>query len=119
MPLHALSVAGAGAEVTIISPDTDVLLLALRRYRQLGHNPFFVTAVGNKKRVIFLKHICDSIGERIAAALPGFHAFTGCDTTGHFAGKGKQGCWKALKNHQLMSLKPLYNLAQTLQFLLR
>jgi hypothetical protein len=33
----------------------------------------------------------------LAASLPGFHAFTGCDTTGHFAGKGKEGCWKALK----------------------
>ena len=25
------------------------------------------------------------------------HAFTGCDTTGHFARKGKSRCWKALK----------------------
>uniref|UniRef100_A0A8C4PX78 Uncharacterized protein n=1 Tax=Eptatretus burgeri TaxID=7764 RepID=A0A8C4PX78_EPTBU len=95
--LNALHVASTGAEVQIISPDTDVLLLALRRYPQLGHNPSFITVVGDKRRTIFLKPMYDSIGDCLAAALPGFHAFTGCDTTGHFAGKGKQGCWKALK----------------------
>lgn len=95
--LHALHVARSGAQVQIISPDTDVLLLALRRYPQLGHKSSFVTGVGGKRRTIFLKPIYDSIGARLADALPGFHAFTGCDTTGHFAGKGKQRCWKALK----------------------
>jgi hypothetical protein len=95
--LHALHAVRSGTEVQIISPDTDVLLLALRRYPQLGHNPSFVTGVGVKRRTISLKPIYDSIGERLAASLPGFHAFTGCDSTGHFAGKGKQACWKVLK----------------------
>jgi len=29
--------------------------------------------------------------------LPGFHAFSGADVTGRFAGKGKLNCWKALR----------------------
>ena len=95
--LHALHAVSTSADVQIMSPDTDVLLLALRRYPQLGHNPSFVTGVGIKTRTIFLKPIYDAIGEHIAAALPGFHVFTGCDTIGHFAGKGKSRCWKALK----------------------
>ena len=36
------------------------------------------------------------LGARKAAALPGFHAFTGADQTGRFAGKGKLTCWQAL-----------------------
>jgi len=32
----------------------------------------------------------------MAAALPGFHAFSGADQTGRFAGKGKLSCWDAL-----------------------
>ena len=95
--LHALYMAGTGVEVQIMSPDTDVMILALRRYPKLGLNPSFITGVGSRRRVVYLKPIYDSIGERLAAALPGFHAFTGCDTTGRFAGKGKQRCWKCLK----------------------
>jgi hypothetical protein len=41
--LHALHAVRSGAEVQILSPDSDVLLLALRRYPVLGHNPSFVT----------------------------------------------------------------------------
>lgn len=95
--LHALHAVRTGVQVEIMSPDTDVLLLALRRYPQLGHNPVFLTGVGDKRRTVSLKPIYDGIGEHLAAALPGFHAFTGCDTTGHFAGKGKPTCWKALR----------------------
>ncbi len=36
------------------------------------------------------------LGVTKAAALPGFHAFTGADQTGRFAGKGKLTCWQAL-----------------------
>ena len=52
--LHALHAVRTGSDVQIMSPDTDVLLLALWRYPQLGHNPSFVTGVGVKKRKIFL-----------------------------------------------------------------
>lgn len=77
---RALQVARSGAEVQIISPDTDVLLLALRRYPQLGHKSSLVTDVGGKRRTTFLKLIYDSIGAPLADTLPGFRAFTGCDT---------------------------------------
>ena len=36
-----------------------------------------------------------AIGAERAAALPGFHALTGCDTTGHIQGKGKPTCFKS------------------------
>ncbi len=35
-----------------------------------------------------------ALGAGRAAALPGFHALTGSDTTGHIKGKGKSSCFK-------------------------
>jgi len=95
--LHALHATHTGLGVQIMSPNTDVLLLALRRYPQLGQSPSLITGFWFKRRTIFLKPTHDVIGGNIAAALPGFHAFTGCDTISRFKGKGKSGCWKALK----------------------
>ena len=37
-----------------------------------------------------------ALGKTRTSALPGFHAFSGADQTGHFAGKGKLTCWQAL-----------------------
>ena len=54
----------------------------------------FVTGCGTQQRRIQIKKIYDELGPAKAAALPGFHAFTGADITGSFAGKGKLQCWK-------------------------
>jgi len=51
---------------------------------------------GNKRRLIPLGPIVHALGAAKAAALPGFHALSGTDVTGRFAGKGKLNCWKAL-----------------------
>ena len=45
------------------------------------------------RRQIHLKPIYDQLGPKKAAALIHFHALTGCDTTGHLQGKGKNGCF--------------------------
>ena len=41
--------------------------------------------------------IVQSLGESRLAALPAFHALSGADVIGYFAGKGKQTCWEAFK----------------------
>ena len=51
-------------------------------------------STGDKRRQIKLKPIYVALGAERAAALPGFHAFTGSDTTGHIKGKGKSSCFK-------------------------
>ena len=50
------------------------------------------TGHGTQQRRIQIKKIYDELGPARAAALPGFHAFTGADITGSFAGKGKLQC---------------------------
>ena len=80
MVLHSLDAAKRGAtHLYILSPDTDVLILLLRRYQQLCNKTYFVTGTGNKKRVVQLSPIFHALGEQISAALPGFHAFSGAD----------------------------------------
>ena len=55
------------------------------------------TGTKNKTRIIDMKEVRESLASKIGEidiedffeALPGLHAFTGCDTVSSFAGKGK------------------------------
>ena len=91
--LHALDATNDGAtEISIHSPDTDVLVLAIRRYSQMCTNTSFVTGTAAARRTIKLQPIVKSLGKAKTAALPSFHAFTRADNTVCFSGKGKQTC---------------------------
>jgi len=72
-------------ELTIFSPDTDVLVLAVANYHLLPGN----TSLSMASSVIKVEPICKALGEKRAQALPAFHAFTGADNTGRFARLGK------------------------------
>ena len=69
-----------------------------------------IVGSGKKKRQIALKPIYNALGEEKVNALPGFHAFTGSDTTGAFAGKGKLSCWKAFQQCDTNILQAFANL---------
>ena len=72
-----------------MSPDTDVFVLSLRRFPPLCQKTTFVTGRGEHLRKIALRPIVDALGPARIAALPGFHAWSGADVTGSFAGKQK------------------------------
>ena len=92
---HAIKAKERGAtQLDVYSPDTDVFILLIRKYPQLPKETSFVTGRGTQQRRIQIKNVYDELGPAKAAALPGFHAFTGADITGSFAGKGKLQCWK-------------------------
>ena len=94
--LHAVDATARGAtELRIHFPDTDVFILALRRYSCLCKNTSFVIGTGRNHREIKLQPIVRALGPEKVAALPAFHAFSGADNTGCFAGKGKSSCWRA------------------------
>ena len=96
--LHAVDSTTSGAtSIHIHSPDTDVLVLALRRYPNLCKDTSFMTGTGKKRRVIPLLPIVEALGPSKSAALPAFHALSGADNTGSFAGKGKVTCWKVFQ----------------------
>ena len=94
MILNALGATNDGAtKLSIHSPDTDVLVLAIRRYSEMCPNTSFVTRKGTNHRFIKLQPIVEALGPAKTAALPAFHAITGADNTGSFSGKGKVSCW--------------------------
>ena len=89
--LHALDAATHGAteelRSMIHSPDTDVLVLALRRHPELCNDVNFITGTGLRHRVIKLKSAVQALGNLKVAALPDLHALSGADITGSFGGK--------------------------------
>ena len=91
--LHALSI-DRHAEVVIASPDTDVFLLMIQMYPSLPCNISFLTGKGNLKRNIPVQPVYNKLGHRRASAILGFHALTGSDMSGRFAGRSKEWCFK-------------------------
>ena len=111
MLLHARDAKSNGAtRLEIHSPDTDVLILCIRRYPLLCHDTKFVTP----HKSISIGQTYEHLGANKAAALPAFHAVTGSDVTGHFAGKGKATCWKAFDTLDESALSSLAMLGTTL-----
>ncbi|KAL9976959.1 hypothetical protein ACROYT_G014308 [Oculina patagonica] len=109
--LHVFDTASHGAtEINIVSPDTDVFILSLRRYPQLCNDECFVTGTGQRHRVIKLKPIVQALGSTKVAALPGLHALSGADVTGSFSGKGKATWWKIFKEADEETITTLANL---------
>ena len=87
--LHALDAAtpDGATEINIHSPDTDVLVLALRKYPELCNDVNFITGTCLRHRVIKLKSAVQALGNLKVAALPDLHALSGADITGSFGGK--------------------------------
>lgn len=53
--------------------------------------------MGKNYKEFHMNSIFKDLGRDTCLALPGFHAFTGCDTTSQFQGKGKKTAWAAWK----------------------
>ena len=81
--LHAAEISKAGKNVHIMTQDTDVIVLALRRFTVLGLQTTMLIGTGDNGRKTLLKLIYVHLGTSKAAALPGSHCLTGCDTCGH------------------------------------
>ena len=92
--LHSLDACHMHSTVHILSPDTDVFILAIKYLPKLGSRTCIITGAAGRRHKVLLQPIYEKLGADVAAALPGFHSFTGCDTVGRFAGRGKKSCWK-------------------------
>ena len=112
MILHASELSADGRTVHFLTQDTDVVVLALRRYTLLGPGTAAITGTGEKRRKIDLKPIYESLGPLKAAALPGFHCITGCDTCGQIRGKGKKSAFKVFCKSSICIFNALANLGK-------
>ena len=109
--MHAHDFAKNGATtIDVYSPDTDVLVLLIRRYPRLCRYTNLITGVGLRQRNVCVGDIYQSLGESKATALPGLHAISGADNTGSFMGKGKMAFWKCFQSANLETINALINL---------
>ena len=69
----------------IHSPDTEVLVLVIRRYAEMCPKTTFVTGRGVNQRAVKLAPIFEALCPAKKAAPPVLHAITGADNTGSFS----------------------------------
>ncbi len=96
--LHALK---HGAKtVCVRTVDTDVVVILIGMFHDLCMAQplaeiWIAFGMGKKYRFYHINAISKSLGEPKSRALPVFHAYTGCDITSSFYGKGKKSAWRA------------------------
>ena len=84
--VHALEQGAKTIQVRTV--DTDVVVILAGTFHDL-----ITTHPLADIWVAFGNAICASLGEPKSRALPVLHAFSGCDTTSAFNGKGKKSVW--------------------------
>ncbi len=75
--------------VVIRSPDSDVAVIALSVGHQIDTQIIFHTRTQHRTRYLDLTAICRGLGQPMYNALPGYHVFTGCESSRAFTGRGK------------------------------
>ena len=101
--LHASHAAPQGHKCIIIrSPDTDIAVLACSFSHTIEARILFCTGTKQRLRYIDVTAIGTSLDAEVCQALPGMHAFTGCDSTSAFVGKGKKQAFQLVKSDRDM-----------------
>ena len=99
---HALS--HAVENIVIKSPATDVGILCLHFASRFCKLLFLIAGAKRSKPLLNVIQMSGTLGPNICSAFPGFQAFTGCDTTSAFYGRGMRQCVQNLKNDQQVPL---------------
>ena len=94
-PLHARHMKILGKNSIMMRKcDSDQLVLAIAVLAFLQFYKFWLSfGVGRSHKYIPVHDLVHQLGHSVAKAIPGFHAFTVCDTVSSFHGKGKKTCW--------------------------
>ena len=102
MLLHASHASSNGHECVVIkSPDTDVAVISCA-FSHINARLLFCTGTKQRQRYIDITAVGRPLSEDVCKALPGMHAFTGCDSTSAFVGKGKKQAFQLLESDQEM-----------------
>ena len=90
MFLHLFgAVVGGHKKVLIIANDSDIIVLGVRAFALTSRleELWIAYSTGANRRYVAIHEVVASLGQVRSLALPGFHVFTGCDTTSSFFGK--------------------------------
>ena len=99
---HAKHASQPDSRIIIHSPDTDVLVLGISFYDELGCKELWLrTGSKDRLRYIPLYEISIKVGPKICKALPEFHALTGSDATSAFAGVGKKRAYNIFEDSEI------------------
>jgi len=81
-----------GGDIVVRATDTDVLVMLLHHLHRVGANVWMEVGTSGRgnRRYVNVSAIACKLGPECRAALPAFHAYTGCDYTAAFARKGKK-----------------------------
>ena len=108
MLLHACHATSSGAESVVIrSPDTDVVVIGLWAANQLQCRLVMDIGSGSHRKVFSLTSLAQSLGLAVCNALPGYHAFTGCDSTSSFTRRGKSASFKLVLGGEASAMTSL------------
>ena len=89
--LHAKHASDNGHQVVVVkSQDTDVAVLAFHFSHEITARLYLLTGRGSSLRMCDATATGAKLGADVCNALLGMHAFTGCDSTSAFSGKGKK-----------------------------
>ena len=75
--------------VIIVSEDKDILVLCLAFKSFIPSSMFIKCSSQTRVKYLDISRIVERIGASTCKPLPGFHAFTGCDTVSAFQRRGK------------------------------
>ncbi|GFO26910.1 hypothetical protein PoB_005341500 [Plakobranchus ocellatus] len=99
--------------VIVRLPDSDVFLLLLSFSDAISKPLIFDTGSGNNRRQLNITDLAATMSERLRDAIISLQAFTACDSTSCFAGKGKLKALKMLQGDQ--DLKDTFSRFDTLE----
>ena len=123
MCIHVKDALNKGAhKIYIRTVDTDVIVILVSVFFNLQDNYpdtqlWVGFGTGKSFKYYFINDICKYLGREMSRALPFFHAFTGCDTTSQFFGKGKRIAWESWKSFPEVTEAFLSVMNQHFQFL--
>lgn len=103
--VHIVDALNKGSKTILVrTVDTDVIVILIGIHFDLislhpGADIWVAFGMGKHFRYYSINTICQDLGASTSRALPVFHAFSGCDTTSQFLGKGKKSAWEAWKSY--------------------
>ena len=108
MLLHAGHASSNGATVVVVkSPDTDVAVIGLWASGDLSCRLLLQTGTGQQRKLVDLSALRQLLGSNVCSALPGLHAFTGCDSVSSFSRRGKKQSYKLIRSGHWDAMKML------------
>lgn len=99
--LYVISKFQSPNNIVVRCNDTDVLVILLGNFHKINAESKILMEVGfynnNSLRYLDVGKLFVELGPDVCLALPGLHAFTGCDTTSCFYKKGKVTPFKQME----------------------